>query len=268
MSLKAIVDNIEEIAEPIRNEYVKDEATGKYRLDVESVDGYVLEDTSTLKKTLEKVRKESKDNEKLYKSLKDKFGDLDPEDAREKIAQLDELLKLDPKTEAERLAQEKIESEKKKIEKQLNKQWESKINTEYEPMKKRYGTVEAMLRKELVESAAVKAIASEGGNVDLLLPHIKDKIKFNIDEEGKTEVYLVGSDGEPVYDSKGQHMSFNEYVAALKPKFPGAFTAGGKGSGGGSRGSEGGGKGTNSGLSPIQEGLLKLRQGESFKNLR
>src|SRR4051794_27617528 len=50
MALKAIVETIDSVPEAVRGLYK--EAEGKFILDVESVEGYALEDVSGLKSTL------------------------------------------------------------------------------------------------------------------------------------------------------------------------------------------------------------------------
>lgn len=265
MPLKAIVDDVETLDEGVREFYVKDEESGVFRLDVEEVNGYTLENTEGLKSALTKERKAAKDYEKQIKTYKERYDGLDPDEARTAMQKLEELSQFDPQSEAEKIAQEKYETQRKRLETSLNKQWEAKIKNEYEPIAEKYKSVESQLRKELVHSAALKAIAEEDGDVDLLLPHVVGKMKFELSDNNEYKAFIADKDGEPVYNNKGLPMSTREFVSSLKTKFPGAFKSDAQ-SGGGSRSSNSDSK-TSDSDNPIADGLMKLRQGESFYEL-
>lgn len=254
MAVAAVVDDINSIDEAVREHYVKDEASGKFRLDVTAVDGYVLENVDGLNKALKSERKLRGDFEKKTKEYEAKYKDVDLEEIEEIRTKYDELSKIDPTKESERLAQEKYEAQKKRLETTLTKQWETKIANEYEPSKKKAEVLEKQLKNVLVQSAALKAIAEEEGEVDLLLPHVIGKMKFEMNtDENKFETYLVGEDGEPMYNTKGQKMATREFVASLKTKFPAAFKSTVKPGGGTNPNKQGGKKEADpNNMTPVQ----------------
>lgn len=232
MPVKSFVEDVNEVEESIREFYVQDETLGGYKLDVEAVNGLVLENVDSLRSALNKERKSAKDFEKKYREVSTKFDGIDLEEYSEIKTKYEELSKLDPEKEAERLALEKYETQKKRLETQLTKQFEAKIATEYEPIKQKYTTVETQLRQQMVRGNALAAIAAEEGDVDLLLPHVEGKMKFEINDEGEFETYLADNSGEPLYNDKGEKMKTREFVASLKSKFPGAFKSTVKSGGG------------------------------------
>ena len=59
MALKPFVGSEEEVPEALREHYSLDEDTGNYRLNVEQVDGWALENVSGLKSTLGKLKERS-----------------------------------------------------------------------------------------------------------------------------------------------------------------------------------------------------------------
>ena len=79
---------------------------GRFRLNVEASDGYALEDISGLKSALSKERA---NRESLERKVSD-LGDLDPAEARKAMQELEELRQLDPRAEADKLAQAKIDA--------------------------------------------------------------------------------------------------------------------------------------------------------------
>lgn len=223
MALAAFVQDLEAVPEHFREEYVEDSELGGYKLNVEEVNGFVLENVDALKGALSKERKARSDYEKQLSSFKSKYADLDADQAREAMQRLQELEKFDPKSEAEKLAQEKYEAQKKRLESSIVNKYEAQIKNEFEPLKQKYQVVEAQLRKEMVTGAALSAISAEDGDIDLLLPHVVSKMKFEMNDDGKFETSVIGSDGEPMYNNKGQLMTPRELVSSLKTKFPAAF---------------------------------------------
>ena len=81
--LQAIIDKeaYEGLNEAIRAEY-KESTDGKYMLDVAAVDGYALDDIKGLKSALAKERQ----NVTEWKSKAERYGDLDPDKAKEALA--------------------------------------------------------------------------------------------------------------------------------------------------------------------------------------
>lgn len=85
MALKAVLDTLDGLPEGHREFYKKGD-DGKFRLDA---DGF--EDLTGLKSALERQKADRKAAEQQFKDLKDRFGDLDPDKAREALKKIQEL---------------------------------------------------------------------------------------------------------------------------------------------------------------------------------
>ena len=259
MPLATFVEDVEILDEAVREYYKPMEEGEGYILDVEPVNGFVVENVDSLRSALTKERKAAKDYKKKVETYESKYADLDPDEYKAAMDKIEELSQFDPEKEADKLAEEKYNAQKKRLETQVNKQWEAKINNEYEPYKQKYSVLENQLRQTMVRGEALKAIAEEDGDVDLLLPHVESKIKFEMEQTGDVRTYLMDKDGEPLYNDKGAEMSTREFVSSLKGRFPSAFKSKAK-SGGGmeqSRGRSGAGKDTSkmTSLDLINEGI-------------
>src|SRR5262245_7637775 len=109
MALKALLNSLDGLDDATKALYV--EKDGKFVLDVESVDGFALEDVNGLKTALGKERTRADRAE----GLNVKFKDLDPDKARAALAELEELKKLDPSKEADKIANTKFEAAKAQL---------------------------------------------------------------------------------------------------------------------------------------------------------
>ncbi|MFC3072357.1 hypothetical protein [Shinella pollutisoli] len=232
MALKAIVDAVDSLPESAREFYVKDETSGKFRLDVESVDGFALEDVSGLKTALGKERTTREGLERQVV----RFKDLDPDKAREALAKLEELTAIDPAKEADKIANTKFEAAKS----QLLEKHSGELSSRDERIKGLTGTIDGLLR----EQRATTAIAEAKGSVDLLLPHVLNATR-TVEKDGKFEVEVVDRNGNVRIDGKGNNMDIKGLIAEMKASevFGRAFEASGQsgsgklpGNGGGDRG--------------------------------
>lgn len=231
MALKAIVEDLEQVEESLRDHYTETEE-GKFVLAVESAGGYALEDVSGLKSSLEKERGQ---RQKLEKTIKD-FDGLDPKAAREAMEKLEELSGLDPAKEADRLAEEKVKAREKQIlEKAQNEIQEAKTTAE------RY---RAALHNATVRDEAIKAIVAQKGIPDLLLPHVQRHLRISERDDGTPYAEVVDAEGNPrIADSKGTPMSVADLVREMRDSeiFGRAFEAEGRGGSGASPGPTNGG---------------------------
>ena len=222
LKLKVTADEYKKLDEGIKGLY--EEKDGGYVL---SIDG--LEDTSGLKSALEKERKARSDFEKLSKAFQG-LGKT-PEEIAELLKVQDEAEKgkLEQKGEWEKLKNQLLEGHKKAIE------------TKDEEVKK----MRSALESYLVDAAATEAIASEKGIPQLLLPHVKGTVKV-VEEEGKYHVRILGADGSPRVNTKGEFLGIKDLVTEMKGNdvFGRAFDGTGTGGGGAPSGAfPGGGKG-------------------------
>lgn len=256
--LKAFVssEDFESIDEAIKPFYASSE--DGYALQVEASDGWALENIDGLKSSLQKERKLRSSFEKQAKELATRYSDIDIEEYKSAMEKLEEMSSFNPEMEAEKLAAQKLDTQKKKIESAIAKQWEAKFEAEHTPLLAKYNKIEAQLKDQMIRGAALQAIAENDGDVDLLLPHVVSKMKFDMTEDGFT-TELVDK-GEPLYNNRGEPLSPSEYVGSiLKEKFPAAFAS--KSRAGGGKPPENGSKKPEVSLG---EKIARLQPGQSL----
>ena len=261
MALKAILtpDEHAAIAEPLRGEYV--ERDGKFYADIVPVDGYALEDVSGLKSTLGKKQTQL---DQIQRDMS-KYKDIDPDKVRAALAELEELKKIDPTTEADKLVNSKLEAAKAQI---LKKHAE-----EIEGVQSKAEKYRAKIDKLLRDSVAVAAIAEHKGAVKLLLPHVRNSTRV-VEDGDDFRVEVIDSEGNVrIGDSKGSPMSIADLVVEMRDseEFGRAFdgegrTGTGKGPGNGKGGAPSGLK--RSQMTPEQKREYQQKHGqEAFLRL-
>lgn len=203
MSLKAVLDKLDDAPEAVRGFYA--EKDGKFILNVEPVGGYSLEDVGGLKKALEAER----GSRKQLEADVVKYKDIDPDRARAALAELEELKKLDPTKEADKIANTKFEAAKAQLVEAHSK--------ELAPLKERNSKLEATVDKLVRQAQATAALASAKGSVELLLPHVLQHTKVIETETGEFAVRVVDANGnERIGDNQGGAMTLDQLVAEMR----------------------------------------------------
>lgn len=263
MALQAFVENLDNVAEEFKGEYR--EVEGGYQLDVAPVNGLVLENVEGLKSALGKERNNVSSLNKELNKVKKEFDGIDPMELIGAKAQLEDLQKkyddlaaIDPTAEADKLADQKVKDTISK----KQKEWEKQYNKEVGNRDERITGLTSQLHEIMVQSVAVQALAENGAgdSVDLLLPHVLKNVKLT-ENEGKAEVQVIDTEGNPRVRSDGRNMSITDLMPEFKEKWPNAFSANAK-SGGGTppNPKPSGGKrdGDMSSLDMINQGLQSL----------
>lgn len=238
MALKALLASLDGIDDATKALYV--EKDGKFILDVDPVDGFALEDVNGLKTALGKERTT---REKLERDVV-KFNDLDPDKARSALTELEELKRLDPNKEADKIANSKFEAAKAQL--------LEKHTAEVQALKDRDSQLTKTIEGLLIDAAATSALAEAKGSVELLLPHVRAHTRVK-ETDGKFTVEVVDKDGNAkIADAKGTPMDIKGLVAEMRQSdaFGRAFEASGNsgtgkqpgngGVGGGQKGNFGG----------------------------
>lgn len=209
MAVKAIIDKLDDVAEPLREHYragTKDEGTeGKFVLGVDAVGGFALEDVTGLKSALgaERTKREGLEGTVI------KFKDLDPDKARAALEELEELKKLDPSKEADKIANTKFEAAKIQL---LEKHGQELVQRD-----ERIGKLTGAMDKLVRQSAAVAAIAAAKGSVDLLLPHVLANTRTKEADDGEFSVEVIDGKGNVrIGDAKGGAMTLEGLVAEMR----------------------------------------------------
>ena len=218
MALQFTVDKLDTLTEAVRPLYKQD--GDKFRLDL---DGY--EDPTGLKSALDKERTAARDAVAQAKAWK-QLGKT-PEEIQALV---------DAQAQAERDKLTKA-GEWDKLKLQMTEQHQAELAKRDDSNKAMRGQLE----KHLVDAAAATALAAAEGSPELLLPHVKSKVKV-IEESGEFAVRIVDAKGDPRVNTKGEFLSMADLVGEMRqnPVYAPGFKAP-NASGGGARPSAGGG---------------------------
>jgi len=192
LKLKVTADEWKSLDEGIKGLY--EEKDGGYVL---SIDG--LEDTNGLKSALEKERKARSEYERAVRKYEGLGKSPDEIAELVKAQEESEKSKLEQKGEWEKLKAQLLDSHKKEL------------TARDEAVQKMKGTLESYL----VDAAATEAIAAAKGIPQLLLPHVKSAVKV-IEEDGKYQVRVVGPDGSPRMNAKGEFLGIKDFVSEMR----------------------------------------------------
>ncbi len=182
MALKAVLANLDGLAENVANEYTKNEDDDKFYLDVDPVEGYALEDVAGLKNTLGTITKERKEAREKLK----KFEGLDAAQAREDRARVEEMADWSPDDKVKQLMADR--------EKQLT----DKSIAELTAAEAKAAKAQGQLSGLLVKGAAMAALAKHSlvkGGAELLMPHIASQVRLVETESGEMAPRVFGPDG-------------------------------------------------------------------------
>lgn len=209
--LKLTIAKLDDVAEPLRELYV--ERDGKLELDVDGV--------PEMRAALKTANHEAA-------NLRTKYKGIEPEEVETLKQQLGELqAKSGP---------EAIESIKQQLLTAHGKE-KAKLET-------RLAKLTSALERALVEGVAVAAIAAAKGSTQLLLPHVKQRVKMIEKDDGTFEAQVVDEKGNARVRDDGSPMQIPQLIEELRSneEFGRAFE--GKGSAGSGMGGGGGGRAT------------------------
>jgi len=213
MSLKMIVDTLDDVPEALRDSYAQTEDK-KYRL---SVDG--MDDTSALKKALKAERDARAENERKLKA----YEGLDPEDTKAFIARFanDEEMKL-------------IKEGKLDV---VKENWVAKMRGDHEKqLKATKDAIAAEAKKAARYQAQVldNAVRQAAAKVGVHPPAVEDALfraraMFSLDEDGnavqvRDGTVVLGKDGKTPYSPA-------EWLESMREAAPHWFPAMAAGSG-------------------------------------
>jgi len=218
MSLKAELDKLDGLSVDVAKEYKKGE-DGKFRPDIEAVNGWEFVDTRGLKSSLVKER----ENARKANELLSEFEGIDPTKAREALKKVGEMANWTP----EQKVKEQIESIKTQLLDAHGKE-KAKLETELKQLSDD-------LAEAKINSVALQELTVQGGEekmMPLLLQHAKANTRLR-KVDGKNIVEVIGTDGNPRVGSDGSNMSIPQLVTEMKTLFPNAFK-GSNATGGGS----------------------------------
>lgn len=193
MPLDAVVDTLDSVPEALRDHYKQDGE--RYKLDVAGVE--FPEDVAGLKSALQKEREAAK-------SAAKRLQDLDGID----VGRYKELLAAEEKREEAEAAKR---GEFDKILARNREKWEADLAAERESR----STVEGQLTALIRDNEARKALEGHKADVDLLLPHVLDKVQVIVGDDGQRRTVVRGAEGAPRMNDEGKEMTISELVAEM-----------------------------------------------------
>lgn len=116
----------------------------------------------------------------------------------------------------------------------VNRDWTKRLTTAVDTEKGKTTRMQTSLERYLVGQAAAEALAKAGGSPDLLLPHVRSRVKVVQDGEDFI-ARVLDADGTSIRTgNNGQPMSVADLVAEMKtqPAFAPAFKSEAKGGSG------------------------------------
>ena len=224
MTLKAKLKTLDGLPDVIKAEYRPE--SDFFVLDTEAVDGWNVEDVNGLKNALSTKTTELRQATTKLNAFKVDGVDLDPTEAVTAIQKVKEFASIDPKE----MAKEQVKAALQQQQDQFNKQIEMK-DSEVKSLTTHLETV-------MIDNAATQALAAKGGNIKLLLPHVKSSVKLVKGENG-FNVEVVDHNGNPrihVASGKTSNMTLEQLIDEMSAAedYGSAFNSPAK-SGGGSQ---------------------------------
>ncbi len=225
MALRIVADSAADLPEPLRAA-AKAGTDGK--VTVEALpEGWAIEDVGGLKRTLSEERTTRKALEKTVAQFE---GIDDAAAAREALTQM-KAGKLKSSAELE----------------EFRKQLEAKVGADLAKKDQALSALTKQLTEQLVDGAALKAIAEAGGNPKLLMPILRSAVKAEMDASGTLAVTLHDEQGKQLVSTAAGAtgpMGIAEFVSQLRgqPEFKAAFAGSGTGGSGASSAAGGSGR--------------------------
>lgn len=208
MPVSYAVDSLEGIDESLKSFYV--EKDGKFVLDVEGTDNLTREAVSTATRRANKEAETERLKRKELEAKVSKWEALGKSD--EEIAELiartseSESKDAEKKGDVERIKQQMLDLHTKELKKR---------DTAIESANNLAAAMRQQLENHLIDANATAAIAANKGVPELLLPHVRKRVKV-VEEDGSFKVQVLEPNGEPAYNGKGEPLSISEMVEGMR----------------------------------------------------
>ena len=223
----------------------------------QSIGTYVEAQTAGLKRNRDQL---FNDNKKLKDQVA-KLGDLDVDELSTAISELD----LDMADVVDRLRQKpSVDPKNPDVAKQIADAVaaaETKLQRKIAAAEKKTSDAENALQAankaridETIERSLTGELATQKGNVDLLLPMLRGRVKGEIDPDtGKVNLTVLAPNGDEMQAAGGQVATVTTLIETIKAdeRFGAVFEAEGGGSGAGGSKTR---AGVNSGKNPYMKG--------------
>jgi len=164
---------------------------------------YALEEMSGLKGTLNKVNATNRELTRLLKPYENEDGTyLDAAQAREALTKIKEYAE-NPPDDVKKQFETRVEAFRAQLETKHKNELAAR-DQELEARQQKIAKRESQLKQLLIDNAATAAIAAAKGNVELLLPHVKNRCRCVESEDGSSfNVEILDANGEGMLSASG-----------------------------------------------------------------
>lgn len=218
----------ENVADGMEQENNSEQTENKEEADYVSAEEFkrLQEEKEKVASYLEKANKEARDYRLKAKAYEE--AGMSPE----------EIMELRQKQEKQKEKELERKGEWDKLKSQLQEGFEQ----EKQQYEQKLQNMQKTLERNLVQKEVTSAISKHDGITSLLQPHVERAVQLVEDDNGDLVPRVVDPDGSPKFNSKGEYMSVDEYVASMKEHedFGLAFRGRGQ-SGGGTKNTGGAG---------------------------
>ena len=236
--LKAVLENLDGLSDEIKAHYASKD--GKFILDVAKTNGLGLENVDGLKSTVEKLRASEKALQTEIKTTEDalksaqtihkeyiaKYDGIDAEQARSALSKIDDIKNWNGEEKVKEAVQSAVTQIEQKMQTKLDEVVKQNTTT-VESLQNDLADSQSQLQEAIVTTKIVEAISKENGNVDVLMPHVRNQVAMVKDGHGKWKPEVHKADGTPrIGDSVGNDMTITQLVQEMKSQetFAGCFS--------------------------------------------
>jgi hypothetical protein len=216
--LKPIITSLEDVAEELRPFYTAGE-DGRHYLQVEQAEGFSLENVLGLKSSLAKER----ENARSLQARLAAFDGLEASQAKDALKKVGEMSDWTPGDKA----REQLDM--------ASKSMQAKHKAELEKVTAEMESLKGSLRNNLIRASATQALQKQGGNIDLLLPHVEAQMQMKRDDQGQWKAAIIDQNGIPRMSMKPgsiDDMDIDELIGTMRetetysPAFAGSGATG------------------------------------------
>ena len=235
--LQAVLNSLDGLSDEMKEHYV--EKDGKFVLAITKVDGLSLENVDGLKSTVSTLRtsektlqQEVKTADDATKAIQTKLNEvtelykgIDAEQARSALSKISEIKNWDGETKVKEAVELAVTQSEQKMQIKMDAVV-TQHSTEKESLQKELTDSQNQLQNAVVTTKIVEAISKEGGNVDVLIPHVKGQVVMIKDSHGKWKPEVQNKDGDPRVNSDATDMTVAQLVQEMKGQetFAGCFS--------------------------------------------
>jgi len=181
----------------------------------EAIESYMASQTVGLKRTNKELKEEKRSiAEKLAK-----FRDFDMDAVGDALGNddfdLDELPALIKALKVETKDAPKDDPRVAELERKLERA-EKRHQAAFAERDSQLNTITGALTNSTIDAQATQAISAAKGSVKGLMPHVKGRIKAEVDENGHVEMIILAPNGEPMEDASGTPATLKHLVDELR----------------------------------------------------